>query len=145
MRLVVQQGCIDRFRAIQMIQDKAQSADNGASFSRAVTPYWIIWVAPFGRVVKRSSTVLRLLARTRHYRRDAPSGQPLHNSLNPSIQPCCTTSVVYRNYWPIQPDAKRLAARHAPAGVVSLPQGGITQRMAALRLAESAINYDAVH
>ena len=34
--------------------------------------------------------------------------------------------VVHRNYWPIQPDAKRSAARHAPAGVVTLPQGGIT-------------------
>ncbi len=28
-----------------MIQDKAQSAVNGMSFTRAVTPYWIIRVA----------------------------------------------------------------------------------------------------
>ncbi len=64
--LVVQQGRFDGFRATRMIQDKAQSAGNGMSFSRTVTPYWIIRVAPFGRVVKRSSAVLRLLARTRH-------------------------------------------------------------------------------
>ena len=35
---------------------------------------WIIWVAPVGRAVKRSSAVLRLLARTRHYRRGARGG-----------------------------------------------------------------------
>jgi len=29
-----------------MIQDKAQSAVNGVSFTRAATPYWIIRVAP---------------------------------------------------------------------------------------------------
>ncbi len=67
-----------------MIQDKAQS-QGMVALSRAATPYWIIWVAPFGRAVKRSSAVFRLLARTRHYRRGAPSGQPLHGSLNPSI------------------------------------------------------------
>jgi hypothetical protein len=54
------------FRATRMLQDKAQSAGNGQSFSRAATPYWSVRVAPFGRVVKRSSAVLRLLARTRH-------------------------------------------------------------------------------
>ena len=70
-----------------MSQDKAQSEGNGMSFSRAATPYWVIRVAPFGRAVKRSSALFRLLARTRHYRRDAPSGQTLHNSLNPSISP----------------------------------------------------------
>ena len=48
-----------------MIQDKAQSAGNGMSFSRTATPYWIIWQAPFGRAVKRSSALLRLLARGR--------------------------------------------------------------------------------
>jgi len=106
-----------------MIQDKAQSAvarfsclpvsmaQNttwlGVSFARAATPYWIIRVAPFGRVVKRSSAVLRPLARTRRTdivrraepmvtmrivtRRDAPSGQTLHNSLNPSNLPGWTT------------------------------------------------------
>jgi len=57
-----------------MIQDKAQSAGNSMSFTRTATPYWIIWVAPFGRAVKRSSAVLRLLARMRHYRRGAPGG-----------------------------------------------------------------------
>jgi hypothetical protein len=46
-----------------MIQDKAQSEENGESFSRAATLEWIIWVAPFGRIVKQSSAVLRLLAR----------------------------------------------------------------------------------
>jgi hypothetical protein len=76
-----------------MIQDNAQSAVNGVSFIRAATPDWIIRVAPFGRVVKRPSALLRLLARTRHCRRDAPSGyhalrvQPLHNSLNPQLSP----------------------------------------------------------
>ncbi len=55
-----------------MIQDKAQSAGIGMSFPRTATQYGIIWVAPFGRAVKRSSAVLRLLARTRHYRRGAP-------------------------------------------------------------------------
>jgi hypothetical protein len=89
-----------------MIQDKAQSvvalfsclpvsmAQNttwlGMSFTRAATPYWIIRVAPFGRVVQQSSAVLRLLTRTRRAEiarravpmvtvrtvdlRDAPSG-----------------------------------------------------------------------
>jgi hypothetical protein len=57
-----------------MIQDKAQSAENGMSLTRTATPYWSIRVAPFGRAVQRSSAVLRLLARTRHYRRGAPGG-----------------------------------------------------------------------
>ncbi len=74
-----------------MIQDKAQSAGNGMSFTRTATRYWIIWVAPFGRAVMRSSAVLRRLARTRHYRRGAPGGQALHDSLNPSIWPCWNT------------------------------------------------------
>ena len=90
--LVVQQGSLDGLRATQMIQDKAQTEGNGMSFSRAATRHWIIWVAPFGRAVKRSSAVLRLLARARHYRRDAPCDQPLHNSLNSSRLPCWTTS-----------------------------------------------------
>jgi len=105
---VVQPGRFDGFRVTRMIQDKAQSAVNGVSFTRAATPYWIIRVAPFGRVVKRSSAVLRPLARTRRAnivqrakpvarvrivtRRDAPSGQTLHNSLNPSNLPGWTTS-----------------------------------------------------
>jgi len=53
------------FRATQMVQDKTQSAGNGMSFSRAATPYWDIWAAPFGRAVKRSFAALRLWARTR--------------------------------------------------------------------------------
>ena len=85
--LVLLQGDIDGFRATQMIQDKAQSAGNGRPFSRTATPYWIIWVAPFGRAGKRSSAVLRLLARVDHSRRGAPCGQPLPDSLNPSISP----------------------------------------------------------
>ena len=134
MHLVVQQGRFDGFRATRMIQDKAQSAvarfsclpvgiaQNmnwlGMSFTRAATPYWIIRVAPFGRVVKRSSAVLRPLARTRRAnivqrakpvarvrivtRRDAPSGQPLHDSLNPSNLPCWTTSlsIILLDEWP---------------------------------------------
>jgi hypothetical protein len=76
-----------------MIQGKAQSAGNGEFFSRPATPTWIIWTAPCGRAVKRSSAVLRLLAKTRHRRRDAPGGsyalwvQPLHDSLNFLISP----------------------------------------------------------
>ena len=45
-----------------MIQDKAQSAGNGESFSMAATRYWIIRVAPqFERTVQQSFAVLRLL------------------------------------------------------------------------------------
>ena len=51
--VVVQQGSIDEFRAAQMIQDRAQSVGNAVPFPRTATPYWIIWVAPSGRVVKR--------------------------------------------------------------------------------------------
>ena len=40
--LVLLQGDIAMFRAKQMIQDKAQTADNGRSLLRAVTPYWVI-------------------------------------------------------------------------------------------------------
>ena len=76
------------FRATGMIQDKAQSAENGESFSRTATPYWIIPGAPFGLAVKQSSAALRLLARECHCRRGASSGfyalwvQLLHDSLN---------------------------------------------------------------
>ena len=68
-----------------MLQDKAQSEGNGMSFARAVTPYWSIRVAPFGRAVKQPSAVLRFLARTRHYRQSTPCGQLLHDPLNPII------------------------------------------------------------
>ncbi len=70
-----------------MIQVKAQSEENGESFSRTATLEWIIWVAPFGRVVKQSSAVLCLLARGCHSRRGTPCGQLLHDSLNPLISP----------------------------------------------------------
>jgi hypothetical protein len=53
------------FRGFQMFRDKAQTAENGESFSRAATLYWGIWEPPFGRVGKRSSVALHLLARTR--------------------------------------------------------------------------------
>jgi len=62
-----------------MIQDKAQCAGNGWSFSNTATLYWIIRVAPSGLVVKQSSALFRLLARTRHCRQGAPRDQPLHN------------------------------------------------------------------
>jgi len=52
------------FRAIQMIQDKAQSEVNGIPLTRAVTPDWIIWIAPCGRDVKQSLAALHLLTRT---------------------------------------------------------------------------------
>jgi len=35
-----------------MFQDKAQTAENGMSFSRAATQYWDIWEPPFGRAGK---------------------------------------------------------------------------------------------
>jgi hypothetical protein len=82
--LVVQQGRFDVFRATRMIQDKAQPAVNGMPFTRVATPYWIIRVAPFGRAAKRLSALLRLLTRTRHCRRDAPSGQPLRSLAEPT-------------------------------------------------------------
>ncbi len=70
-----------------MIQDKAESAGNGMSFPRTATPDWIIWVVPFGRAVMWWAVVLRLWARTSHYRRGAPTGRPLHDSLSPSTSP----------------------------------------------------------
>ena len=48
-----------------MFQDKAQTAENGMSFSRAATQYWDIWEPPFGRAGKRSSVALHLWPRTR--------------------------------------------------------------------------------
>ena len=75
------------FRAKQMIQDKAQTADNGMSLSRAVTPYWVICLAPFGRAAKRSFAVLRLLERMRHSLRGVHCAQPLPDSLNMAISP----------------------------------------------------------
>jgi len=80
------------FRAKQMIQDKTQTANNGSSLLRAVTPYWIICLAPFGRAGKRSFAVLRLWARTSHCRRDVPCAQPLPDSLNTAISPRRSTN-----------------------------------------------------
>ena len=85
------QASIDMIRAKQMIQDKAQTADNGWSLLRAVTPYWVISNAPFGRAGKRSFAVLRLWARTCHCRRAVPSAQPLPDSLNTAISPLRST------------------------------------------------------
>ena len=70
------------FRVIQIIQDKAQSDENDESFSRTATPYWIIWIVPFGRVAKHSSALLSLLAMTGHYLRGSPCDQTLGDSLN---------------------------------------------------------------
>jgi len=63
--LVLYQATNARYRALQMRQDKAQSADNGVPLSRAVTQDWCIWRAPFGRAGKGPSAALRLLVRTR--------------------------------------------------------------------------------
>ncbi len=50
-----------------MIQDKAQSAGNGESFSRIATPYWIIRLAPhFERTMQQLFAVLRLLRGAGH-------------------------------------------------------------------------------
>ncbi len=84
--LVVQQGRFDGFRVTRMIQDKAQSAVNGVSFTRAATPHWIIRVTPFGRAAKRPSALLRLLTRTGHCQRGVPSGRSLR-SLAEFIKP----------------------------------------------------------
>ncbi len=55
-----------------MIRDKAQTAQNGGSFSRAAPRVgalrrrsWGIWVPPCGRAGKPLSVALRLLARAR--------------------------------------------------------------------------------
>ena len=61
---VVEQLRIDGYRASQVIWNKAQPAGNGMSFSRAATLCQVTWDAPFGRGVKRSFALLRLLART---------------------------------------------------------------------------------
>ena len=62
--LVVEQLRFDGYRASQIDQGKAPSEGNGMSFSRTATRHWSIWDAPFGRVVKRSFALLRLLTRT---------------------------------------------------------------------------------
>ena len=85
------------FRVIQMIQDKTQFEENGESSiegrsaSMTATPYWVIWITPFGRDVKRSFALLgfgeelSLLARAGYYLRASPSGQTLIVSLNTTI------------------------------------------------------------
>ena len=93
MILVLFPGDIDMFRATQRRQDKAQSAENGESLSRAATPYWRRCVAPCGRAGKRSPAALRRLARTRHSLRGAPGAQPLPDPLNMSISPGKSTSM----------------------------------------------------
>jgi len=152
---VVQQGCIDGFRATQMIQDKAQSAVNDVSITRAATPDWIIWVAPFGRVVKRSSAVLRLLARTRRadiasvlhhlatvrtlHLRDAPGGclcprvQPLHNSLNPSILICWTTSSGLTDY--LRENDNTPVASAVPIRIIAPPNTMLADRLSLINIA----------
>ena len=74
-----------------MIQSKAQFEENGEpsfegrSASRAATPYWVIWITPFGRDVKHSSALLSLLVRASHYLRASPSGPTLIVSLSAAI------------------------------------------------------------
>ncbi len=57
-----------------MIQYRVAVLEKDMPFPADCALSWIIWVSPFGRVVKRSSAVLRLLPRTRHCRRGAPGG-----------------------------------------------------------------------
>jgi hypothetical protein len=64
-----------------MVQDKAQSEENGESFSRTTTPDWIIWFTPFGRSAKHSSALLSLLAMASHCLRGPPNGQMLRSTL----------------------------------------------------------------
>ncbi len=70
--LVLLIGDIDVIRAKQMIQDKAQAADNGMPLLRTVTTDWIICLAPFGRAGKQSFAALHLLERTSHSLRGVP-------------------------------------------------------------------------
>ena len=122
------QGNIGMFRANQMIRDEAQSADNGTSLLRTVTLYWIIWLAPFGRVGKRSFAVLRRLGRTGHSLHGAPCTQPLPNSLNTPILPWSDTGNDNRNVlyvpecgepreWAKWDPSLRVAAQMAPCCV----------------------------
>jgi hypothetical protein len=89
--LVLLIGDIDVIRAKQMIQDKAQAADNGMPLLRAVTADWIICLAPFGRVGKQSFAALHLLERTSHSLRGVPCTRPLPNSLNMPMSPFRST------------------------------------------------------
>jgi len=70
-----------------MFQDKAQSAENGMSFSRAATQYWDIWEPPFGRAGKRSSVALHLLARTR----PLPARRALRSTTSQLAEPVVIT------------------------------------------------------
>ena len=94
--LVLFPGDIVMFRAKQRRQDKAQSAENGESFSRTATQYWRRCLAPCGRAGKRSPAALRRLARARHYLHGAPGAQPLPGPLNMTISPGKSTSFLLK-------------------------------------------------
>ena len=70
-----------------MFQDKAQTAENGMSFSRAATRYWDIWEPPFGRVGKRSSVALHLLPGTR----PLPARRALRSTTSQLAEPVVIT------------------------------------------------------
>ena len=93
-----------------MIQDKTLSAENGGSLIKdgeATAPARAPDLRPVGHnllnhlasslrasrkalvrgVASGRLLLVHLLARTRHCRRGAPCGQPLSDSLNPSISP----------------------------------------------------------
>ena len=65
----------------QIIQDKAQFAENDQSFSRTETQYWVIWSTPYGRTKKGSFALLRLFEMACHSMRGPPSAQPFLKSL----------------------------------------------------------------
>jgi len=75
-----------------MFQDKAQTAENGMSFSRAATRYWGIWVPPFGRAGKQSSVALHLLARTR----PLPARRALRPTISQLAEPVVITLKEYQ-------------------------------------------------
>ena len=75
------------FRGTQMLQHKAQTAENGASFSRTATQYWSTWVPPFGQAGKWPSVVLRLLARTR----PLPARRALRSTTSQLAEPAVIT------------------------------------------------------
>jgi hypothetical protein len=85
------QGINCVFRGSQMFQDKAQTAENGMSFSRAATQYWEIWEPPFGRAGKRSSAALHLLARTR----PLPARRALRSTTSQLAEPAVNTLGVH--------------------------------------------------
>ena len=70
-----------------MFQDKAQTAENGMSFSRAATQYWDICEPPFGRAEKRSAVALHPLARTG----PLPAGRALRSTTSQLAEPVVNT------------------------------------------------------